>query len=317
MTFTGRVVGGILLVLVLSVTVLLWTADVALRRDLESEVASQLRREAVVVREGLPAGPDDAQRWIYKVSQETGYRITLMAADGTVVGESDYAALPLPPIENHASRAEVRAALSDSLGVARRRSETVGRELLYVAVPGGPGVVRVAADLSQVDGIVHRAQVAVGVAALVALLIGAIVAWVAASSVTRPLTAIGEAARAIAAGEPPRFPHSGIRDIDALVQSLRQMHHDLAVRFEALRREQAESAALVASMVEGVVAADARGRIVTANPAARRLLGYGAESSLPDLGQLFRARQAREVVRTVVEGRAVDGCGGGAWMDGW
>lgn len=307
MTFAGRVVGGILLVLVISVTVLLWTADVALRRDLEADVASALRREALVIREGLPAEPGAAQRWIYKVSQETGYRITLITPDGTVVGESDYAALPLPPIENHADRDEVRAAIAESLGVARRRSETVGRELLYVAVPGGPGVVRVAADLRQVDGTVHRAQLAVGVAALVALLIGAILATVAAGSVTRPLTALGEAARAIASGEAPRFPHSGIRDIDALVQSLRQMHHDLAVRFEALRREQAESAALVASMIEGVIAADARGRVVTANPAARRLLGYEAGVPLPDLPQLFRARQAREVVRTAAEGSAVDG----------
>ena len=36
----------------------------------------------------------------------------------------------------------------------------------------------------------------------------------------------------------------------------------------------AESSALVDAMVEGVLASDERGRIVTANPAARRLLGY-------------------------------------------
>ena len=39
--------------------------------------------------------------------------------------------------------------------------------------------------------------------------------------------------------------------------------------------------------VEGVVAADARGHIVTANPAARELLGYGPQTLLPDLQQLF------------------------------
>ena len=80
------------------------------------------------------------------------------------------------------------------------------------------------------------------------------------------------------------------------------MHHELADRFEALRHEQAESAALVAAMVEGVVAADARGRILTANPAARRLLGYGPDAPLPDLQQLFRVRSAREIVRLVGEG---------------
>ena len=307
MTFTGRVVAGTLLVLVVSVAVLLWTADFALRRDLEGEVAATLRREAFIVREGLPSEAAPAQAWIYRVGRETGYRITLIAPDGTVVGESDYATLPLPSIENHGSRPEIRAAYADSVGVSKRKSRTVGRELMYVAVPGGPGVVRVAADLQQVDGIVHRAQFAVALAALVALLIGALVAWITAGSVTRPLTAITEAARSIAAGQPPRFPHSGIQDIDTLVQALRQMHHDLADRFEKLRHEQAESAAIVTAMVEGVVAADARGQIVTANPAARELLGYSPNALLPELQQLFRGRSAREIVRRVSEGDSVEG----------
>ncbi|HEX5003786.1 MAG TPA: ATP-binding protein [Gemmatimonadales bacterium] len=305
MTFTGRVVTGTLLVLVVSVAVLLWTADVALRRDLEGEVAVNLRREAQIVREGLPAEPAAAQAWIYRIGQETGYRITLLTPDGTVTGESDYAELPLPPIENHAARPEFRAAVANSLGVSKRRSETVGRDLMYVAIPGGPGVVRVAADLTHVDGIVHRAQLAVTVAALLALLIGGLVAWISAGSITRPLTMITEAARSIAAGQAPRFPHSGIRDIDGLVQALRQMHHELGQRFERLRHEQAESAAMVAAMVEGVVAADARGRILTANPAARQLLGYGPLEPLPELQQLFRVREAREIVRLVTEGTPV------------
>ena len=83
------------------------------------------------------------------------------------------------------------------------------------------------------------------------------------------------------------------------------MHRQLGERFEELRREQAESAALVESMIEGVVAADARGRIVTANPAARRLLGYGAAGPLPDLPELFRVKAAREAVDMVLQGRPV------------
>lgn len=307
MSFTGRVIWGTLLVLVVSVVVLLWTADVALRRDLEAEVAANLLREAQVVREGLPTNPEQAQARIHRIAGETGYRITLITPDGTVTGESDYTTLPLPPLENHHTRPEVRAALADTNGIAKRHSETVGRDLLYVAIPGGPGVVRVAADLKAVDTIVHRAQLAVTLAALVALLIGTLVAWVTAGSVTRPLTSITEAAQSIAAGRPPRFPHSGLRDIDALVQALRQMHHDLDERFEALRHEQAESAALVAAMIEGVLAADRRGRILTANPAARRLLGYGPDAPLPDLQELFRARSAREIVRVVSEGGSVEG----------
>jgi two-component system phosphate regulon sensor histidine kinase PhoR len=83
------------------------------------------------------------------------------------------------------------------------------------------------------------------------------------------------------------------------------MHRQLGERFEELRREQAETAALVESMVEGVIAADERGRIGTINPAARRLLGYSATDTLPDLAELFRVKAAREVVDAVLGGQSV------------
>jgi two-component system phosphate regulon sensor histidine kinase PhoR len=131
-------------------------------------------------------------------------------------------------------------------------------------------------------------------------------ALLAGRSVAQPLITIGAAARAIAAGAPPRFPRSGIPDIDGLVQALRQMHQQLGDRFDELRREQAETAALVESMVEGVIAADERGRTVTANAAARRLLGYEVTDPLPDLPELFRVKAAREVVDAVLRGQPVE-----------
>jgi two-component system phosphate regulon sensor histidine kinase PhoR len=142
-------------------------------------------------------------------------------------------------------------------------------------------------------------------AALLALLIGSVLALAAGRSIARPLVDIGSAAGAIAAGAPPRFPRSGIPDIDSLVQALRQMHQQLVDRFDELRREQAETAALVESMVEGVIAADERGRIETMNPGARRLLGYDVTDTLPDLAELFRVKAAREVVDAVLQGHAV------------
>jgi two-component system, OmpR family, phosphate regulon sensor histidine kinase PhoR len=307
-SFVRRLVAGSVFILVLAVLVLLWVAEHSLQRDLEGDIARALESEARLVREALPA---DSAAWpgtVRRLAAETAHRITLIDQDGWVRADSDFPPGPLPPIQNHAQRAEVQAALAGRLGVASRRSETVGRLLLYVAVPGlpgGRGVVRVAAGLDQVDEIVSRAQQAIAGAALLAILIGSVLALVAGRSIARPLVEIGSAARAIAAGAPPRFPRSGIPDIDILVQALREMHHQLGDRFEQLRREQAETAALVESMVEGVIAADERGRIVTLNPAARRMLGYDVADQLPGLLELFRVKAAREVVDAVLQGEAV------------
>jgi two-component system phosphate regulon sensor histidine kinase PhoR len=305
-SFAKRLVLGIVLILILAVLILLWAAERSLRRDLEGDIARSLESEARLIREALPA---DSLAWddaVHRLARQNHHRITLVDRGGRVRADSDFPPGPLPPIENHAGRPEVRVALdSGRAGMATRRSSTVGRLLMYVAVPGGPGVIRVAADLAQVDEIVRRAQRAVAWAALLALFVGTVLALLAGRSIAQPLTEISAASRAIAAGAPPRFPRSGIPDIDVLVRSLRQMHRQLGERFDELRREQAESAALVESMIEGVVAADGRGHIVTANPAARRLLGYGHTEPLPDLPALFRVKAAREVVDEVLQGRPV------------
>ncbi len=142
-------------------------------------------------------------------------------------------------------------------------------------------------------------------AVVLALAVSIGLAWAAGVAITAPLISLAQAARAIAAGASPRFPHSGIPEVDTLVQALRRMHRDLADGFGDLQREKAESTAIVDAMVEGVIAADAKGRIVTANPAARRLLGYPDTGPLPDLPVLFRSKAAREAVAQVLEGHPV------------
>ncbi len=143
-----------------------------------------------------------------------------------------------------------------------------------------------------------------GVIALT-LVIALLLAWLAGRSVAGPLVALSDAARDIAAGATPRFPRSGIPEIDTLVEALRRMHRELADRAAELVQEKAGANAVVDAMVEGVIASDARGTIVTANPAARRLLGYASSATLPNLQTLFRTKSARDAVAEVLAGADV------------
>lgn len=296
MTFVRRFIAGSFVVLLIALGTLAWHAGWTLQRTLADDVAAVLQREARLVRASLNADATGWQDIVRRYAAATGNRVTLIDSAGRVVADSDFRPEPLALIENHAGRPEVRAALAGKVGRDVRESETVGRDLMYVAIPGGPGVVRVAEDMTRASEIARHVQSAITGSALLALLVGMIAAAIAARAVARPLVELSGAARAIAAGSPPRFPRSGIAEIDALVRALREMHQQLAARFDEVRREQAESGALVDSMVEGVIAADGRGRITTANAAARRMLGYGPTEPLPELGQLFRSKPAREVV---------------------
>jgi two-component system, OmpR family, phosphate regulon sensor histidine kinase PhoR len=303
-TFAKRLVLGTVLVLLFAVLVLVWSAERSLRRDLESEVARTLLREAVLVREAVPK---DSTAWaaaIQRMARQNGVRITLLDGTGRPRADSDVPTGALVGLGSFAGDSDVQAVLAGTPEPVVHRGGP-GDHRMYASVRGGPGVVRLVSSLTGVDETVRRSQGAVAGAAVVALAVGSLLALVAARSITQPLSGLVGASRAIAAGSLPRFPRSGIPDIDTLVQALRQMHRQLAERFDELRRERAESAALVEAMAEGVIAADGRGRITTANAAARRMLGYGAHEALPDLPELFRAKAAREVVDAALDGVAV------------
>lgn len=103
--------------------------------EAEDYLLDQARSYAVLVE-----GEQDLDAMCAKLREAPSAqtRITLVAADGTVVFDSfaDPATL-----ENHAQRAEIAQASQSGQGVTLRRSETLGQDTLYAAVNVGDGVV--------------------------------------------------------------------------------------------------------------------------------------------------------------------------------
>jgi len=280
-------------------------ADRLLRRYLEDEVARGLEREARLVAALLPA---DSLRWpdfARELGARIGQRVTLIDAKGKVRGDTDFDRASMDRLENHLLRPEVQQALSAGVGHAERLSASTNERQMYVAVRGGPvglAVVRISTTLAAVDGQVAAVQRTVAFVGLAALLAAGALAWLLSREVAKPLVQLGGAARAIAGGRPPAFPDSSIPEVAQHIVALRAMHEQLDQRFADLVREREETATLIETMADGVVAADARGTIVTLNQAARRLLGYGPDDPFPALAELFHEKAARDLVATVLSG---------------
>ena len=280
-------------------------ADRMLGRHLEDEIARGLEREARLVADLLPA---DSLRWpefARELGARVGQRVTLIDAKGTVRGDTEFDRASLDRLENHLLRPEVQQALSTSVGRAERLSASTNERRMYIAVrggPGGPAVVRVSTTLAAVDAQVDAVQRTVALAGLGAILAAGALAWLLSQEVAKPLVQLGGAARAIADGRRPAFPDSRVPEVAQHIVALRDMHEQLDQRFTDLVREREESATLIETMADGVVAADARGTIVTLNSAARRLLGYGPDDPFPALAELFHEKAARDLVATVLAG---------------
>lgn len=211
-----------------------------------------------------------------------GARVTLIAADGRVVGDSAEDGAALAALDNHGSRAEVIDARARGLGISRRYSTTVGADLLYVAVPvttpQAVAIVRLAMPLTEIHqqvGIVRRGALTALVAGLGAALA---FAWAMSALLSRRVDAIAGVARRYAAGDLSRPGADYGRDeIATVARVLDHSVQELGRRFDELARDRALMGAILGGMVEGVLVVDAGGRLQLANDAARDMLGLGPQ----------------------------------------
>jgi two-component system phosphate regulon sensor histidine kinase PhoR len=94
------------------------------------------------------------------LKEKTGARITVIALDGQVIGDSDSLSSTM---ENHVHRPEIQQAALDGIGMFIRTSDTLKQELLYVAyrVTSGKtplGYIRLSVPLQDVDHAVNAAR---------------------------------------------------------------------------------------------------------------------------------------------------------------
>ncbi len=141
-----------------------------LRANQLRQIEADLLRGARATCELVTESPDSALDAVAdRMGAALDARVTLIAADGRVLGDSEIPAAGLADLANHADRPEVMAAGAMGQGTASRYSETLDVEMLYLAIPyerpgGGGGFARVALPLTQIDRAVLglRAVLAVG-----------------------------------------------------------------------------------------------------------------------------------------------------------
>jgi two-component system phosphate regulon sensor histidine kinase PhoR len=296
-------------------------AGLYLNRALETFAEESLQTRlgsvaAVVHDEARPvllagAAGGAAQDLVVRVSRSVGARVTLIAPDGRVLGESERAAGDLATLDNHAARPEVRAALEGRVGRDLRRSATTEASLLYVAVPVRDetrvlGVLRLALPLSAVTAsyaTLHQVMLAGGaVALLVALGIGIFVA----GRVTRPVVEMQSIARRMSEGSfVVRAPTRSIDEIGTLGRSLNVMAGRLREKIEDLEQEQAKITAILDAMVEGVIAVDGHEYILLMNEQARLMFGVaGVRAEGKAFLEVIRNADLHEIFRAVHTGGA-------------
>jgi two-component system phosphate regulon sensor histidine kinase PhoR len=206
----------------------------------------------------------------------TGTRVTLIAPDGRVVGDSSETLEGVAAMENHALRPEVVEARRTGLGRAERHSDTLNIDMLYVAVAvqhPAIGYVRVALPLTDVR---HHLQTVLTTTATglgLAFVGAALIAWLFSARIGQRVRGIADVARRYQSGDlTPTRMDFGDDELGVVARSLDEAVQDVGRRLAEQARDRGRMEAILAGMVEGVIVVDRQGRLQLANNAAQRML---------------------------------------------
>jgi len=206
----------------------------------------------------------------------TETRFTAVLSSGKVIGDSrEDPAL----MENHANRPEVKAALAGDIGTVSRYSFTVRQNMMYVAIPivdegQAVAVMRAAVPLSPLDQALTGVYLRLVISGVMAALIVALANVVLGRRISRILREMRASAREFMEGNlRGRSLADGPAEVSELSDTLNDMAAQLDARIKATLKQRKEQDAVLASMVEGVVAVDRSERILDLNRAAEMMLG--------------------------------------------
>ena len=200
-------------------------------------------------------------------------RITLVDQDGAVLGDSE----SLPNLmDNHLDRPELIFAKNESFGTARRFSQTLNQDMMYVAIKmeifsGEVGFLRLALPLTvvnlQIQSLRNKIYMSGGVIGLGLLLI----AYYFAYRVLSPLTKVTKKAYAIAQEQyHVRLPTKRF-GVGQLSEIINEFALGGQQRIDELTKSRNYLAAVLSGLTEGVIAFDLDQKVLHVNEAA---LGY-------------------------------------------
>jgi len=283
-----------------------------MRRQLDARIEETLVAEAKLAADllshgtplaTLPELDEEADR----IGELIGGRVTFIAPDGRVLGDSAETLDGVRAMENHGQRPEVVEARAQGVGRARRHSDTLNIDMLYVAVPvrhPAIGYVRVALPLTDVSHQLQPVLTATLAALGIALVGGVAIAWLFSQRISRRVRLIAGVADRYTRGDlsPPHLGY-GDDELGTVARALDDSVQEIGRQLARQARDRARMEAILAGMIEGVIVVDSQARLQLVNAAARQML------KLDDVGlgrpyvETIRLPAIAEIVAAVLFGR--------------
>ena len=285
-----------------------------LKSYVENNVTNNIKHQLTLSKDFLETSlrdktiPVDFQTIAKNIEQSLGLRVTIIALDGKVLGDTDLNQEQLLAVENHANRPEIKNALAKGFGVSKRFSYTIKKDMLYMAVPfykgNDKGVLRLSLPLHDIELLEAGMRRVVGVSIIGILLLSLGLTFLVSVFISRPLSEMSTIAKAMARGDFSKKASVHSKDeIGELAQSLNVMSEEIKDKIEKINSERAKLDLVLSSMFEGVIVTDEKERIILMNPSLRKifLLDSNPEGKKPL--EVIRNSAVGDMVDRIIKGK--------------
>lgn len=303
-----RLLPSYLAIVILVSVILLWFAMRGVDDFNREQTSTRLLSITKLVREVLiqeDLDSIDYEQFCYEQGNRSAARITIIDHNGVVLGDTDKIAAQM---EMHDDRPEFVKALTGEPGQSVRYSQTLLRDMMYVAIPVIDNdqvkmVVRSAIPLQTMQEAINPLMSRLVLVALGALVISMIISLFVARRLTNPIEEIRQRAEMIASGDfEESIAHYRIMEIDSLADSMNRMARELQQRVATVTNQHNEQQAIFASMIEGVIAINADQKIIRINRAAAALFSIEPADAIGQLvGEVFRHSELQDFISELLE----------------
>ena len=276
----GQLFLSYMLVILISLILSIWYASNAFRQFYLNQVEIDLKARAFLVESQLhnsllAKNTEYINKVCKELDQKASMRITVILPSGEVIGDSKEAPALM---DNHKDRPEVVAALSGNIGNSIRYSNTLKKDMMYVAIPVISndeiiGVVRTAIPLVFVDQILRIIYNKIIIEGVLVALIAASISFFMSRRISKPLEELEKGVKKFAAGDLKyKLTLPKTKEIAELAQAMNDMAIQLDNKITQIEQQNKEQDIILSSMVEGVIAIDMDGKIIKLNKVAAKLI---------------------------------------------
>lgn len=270
-------------VLLLAIAAFMVVSLITLRQTAYRQTEKNLKQFSYAVSHFLTAypaimEPSALQKFAHHFGAEPEFRVTIIANDGRILAESN--AEP-STLENHADRPEVVAALAGEEKAVVRFSDTLGKRLVYYAIPFRTMVIRLALPVDYIDTAANRMTLVLVISAFIILLLALGVSFLVSSKIVSPLQTLENAARSYSTGIlDVSFVHDRIPlELAELSLTFSSMAQALQEKMRALDGQNRETGAILSAMNDALIVLDHENKVLRINRAAEDLFNISAEDA--------------------------------------